>query len=92
MWCTITIKPGINLFSSLNSYLFSHPAGRGHVDFLETVEGSDGVLLLLEADQDEVRNFASLDDGVSVGVVWIGAELTELIKNSEIPGPKTKIR
>ena len=70
---------------NLSSLLSSDPARRGHIDFLESVEGSDSVLLLLEAHQDELWEFPLLDDGVSVGVVGTGAELAEFLQDAEIP-------
>ena len=72
---------------NLVSPLPSDPAWRGHIDFLESVEGSDSVLLVLEAHQDELWEFPLLDDGVSVGVVGTGAELAEFLQDAEIPAP-----
>ena len=63
------------------------PAGRGHTHFLQSVEGSDSVLLLLEADEEELSHLSLLDDGVGLGVVGTGAKLPELVQDAEIPVP-----
>ena len=68
-------------------FSFPAPAWRGHVDLLESVEGSDGVLLLLEADQDELWDLTFLDDGMSLGDVRNGAKPPELVQDSQISGP-----